>query len=178
MEKLLLHLCCAGCGVAVARELQAEFDVSLFFYNPNIFPETEHELRLGEAKRIADDSGLELIAGEYNHAAWLSLVKGHEADSERGGRCKICCLSRLEKTACQAIGKGHDYFASTLTISPHKDASAINEIGNDLAMKHDIKFLARDFKKRDGFKRSCELSKELGLYRQDWCGCEFSKKHE
>ncbi len=174
-EKLLLHICCMGCGAHIAGELKKNFRVTLFFYNPNIFPENEYNKRLGEAKKIAKKFNLKLIIGKYKHNEWLELIKGNEREPEKGKRCIICYHERLKETAVKAKEIGSDYFTTTLTISPRKDARAISEIGNGLADKYDIKFLDKDFKKQDGFKKTCELSRELGLYRQNYCGCEFSR---
>ncbi len=124
---------------------------------------------------MADEYKIRLLVGEYDHKIWLNRIKGHEQDPERGGRCVICCKDRLEKTARKAKRDNYDYFTTTLTVSPHKDAAAISRLGNELARQYGVKFLDRDFKKKDGFKKSCVLSKELGLYRQNYCGCEFSR---
>ncbi|MCK5061471.1 epoxyqueuosine reductase QueH [Candidatus Parcubacteria bacterium] len=172
--KLLLHICCAGCGAAIGRELKSDYQVTLYFYNPNIFPREEFVKRLEEAKRIAKDHKLNLISEDYNHAAWLEMAKGHENDPERGERCFICYKDRLKRTAAKAGGLGFTWFTTTLSVSPHKDAKAIINIGNNLAHKFSLKFLDKDFKKQNGFKKACALSKELNLYRQDYCGCEFS----
>lgn len=172
--KLLLHICCVGCGVAVMRELKGDYQVTLYFYNPNIFPAEEFNKRLMEAKRIASEFELDLIIEDYDHIAWLELVKGHEKDPERGERCLICYQDRLKRTAAKAKELAFGHFTTTLSVSPHKDAKAIIMLGNELASKYGLKFLDQDFKKQDGFKKACELSKELGLYRQDYCGCEFS----
>ena len=181
--KLLLHICCAGCGAYVSRLLKQGFNVTLYFYNPNIYPESEYKKRMEEVKNIAKKFGLNLIVGEYNHKKWLELIKGHEHDLERGERCLICYGDRLKSAvrvakdpAKSGTGKKFDYWTTTLTVSPHKDARAISRIGQELAKKYNVKFLDKDFKKQDGFKKSVELSKELGLYRQDYCGCEYSHK--
>ena len=172
--KLLLHICCMGCGAYIAGELKKKFRVALYFYNPNIFPESEHNRRLEEAKKIAKKLNLKLIIGEYKHNGWLELIKGFEREPERGERCVICYRERLEDAAKKAKEIGFDYFTTTLTVSPRKDARAVSEIGNELAGKYAVEFLDKDFKKRDGFKKACELSKKLKLYRQNYCGCEFS----
>lgn len=172
--KLLLHICCVGCGAFVSQLLAKDFQVTLFFYNPNIFPDAEYELRLRETKKIARILGFKLLIGEYDHEAWLKSVKGHEQDPEKGERCLICYRERLEKTAKLARQSGFSYFASTLTVSPHKLAKEINTIGEEIALKYGVKFLNRDFKKQDGFKQANALSAKLGLYRQNYCGCEFS----
>ncbi len=177
-SKLLLHVCCAGCGVYISQLLKKNYQVILYYYNPNIYPRSEYEKRLIEAEKIAKKYGLKLIKEKYDHKKWLKSVKGLEKELERGRRCLVCYKDRLEKTARVASGLGIKYFTTTLTMSPHKDASAINEIGNQLAKKYNLNFLAKDFKKQDGFKKSAAMSKELGLYRQDYCGCEFGKSHK
>ncbi len=171
---LLLHICCIGCGVYVSQVLQKEYNISLYFYNPNIFPLREYEKRLEEIKKVAKRYKIKVILGEYDHKKWREMVRGHEADPERGERCMICYRERLEESARYAHENGFDYFTTTLTTSPHKDAQAIMQFGKELAREYDIGFLERDFKKQDGFKKSSAMSRELGLYRQDYCGCEFS----
>lgn len=173
-HKILLHICCIGCGAFIARELKSDYKITLFFYNPNIYPEAEYERRLKETEDIANEFKLDLMIGDYDHEVWLEKVKGFEKEPERGERCRICYFERLGKTASMAAAEAYDFFTTTLTVSPHKDAKIINELGNELARKYGIEFLDKDFKKQDGFKKACKLSKELGLYRQDYCGCEFS----
>jgi len=172
--KLLLHICCVGCGVYIAQILKEEFEVVFYFYNPNIFPQDEYEKRLEETKKIAKEYNIELMVGDYNHDVWLGKVKGYEKEPERGKRCEICYQDRLENTASRADELGADFFATTLSISPHKDFSKISSIGKNLENKYKINFLDKDFKKQDGYKKSVELSKKLNLYRQNYCGCEFS----
>jgi len=171
--KLLLHICCVGCGVYISRRLKKRFRIILYFYNPNIYPVSEYNKRLAEAKKISKKLKLNLTIEKYEHDLWLRRVHGHEKDQERGARCLICYKDRLRKTAEMAAEKNYNYFATTLTTSPHKDAQAISKIGRELEKKYDIKFLDKDFKKQDGFKKSVQLSKELGLYRQNYCGCEL-----
>ncbi|MFH1522643.1 MAG: epoxyqueuosine reductase QueH [Patescibacteria group bacterium] len=175
-SKLLLHVCCAGCGVYIAKDLQKEYEVILYFYNPNIYSAREYDKRLKEANKIARKFRLKLTIGKYDHKEWLNKIKGHEKNLERGERCRICYRDRLESAAHMAKKERFNYFTSTLTISPHKDAKAISEIGKKLETKYGVKFYDKDFKKQNGFKKSVELSKELGLYRQEYCGCEFSKR--
>jgi len=175
-KKIFLHICCAGCGAFVSQLLAKNFAVTLFYYNPNISPTDEYARRVKNVQEIADKFKLNLIIENYDHSAWLKKIEGHEGDSEKGERCLICYRDRLETTAMIAEKNGFDYFTSTLTVSPHKLAKEIIAIGNELADKHDIKFLAQDFKKQDGFKKSLVLSKELGIYRQNYCGCEFSRR--
>ena len=173
--KLLLHICCVGCGVYVSQLLEQDYEVMLFFYNPNIWPAEEYGKRLVEAEKVAKQFDLAIIKGDYEHEEWFKEVRGHENDPERGERCLICYKFRLEKAFKKAEELNCDYLTTTLTTSPHKDALAINKIGNELAASYNIKFLNQDFKKQDGFKKSSALSRELGLYRQNYCGCEFSK---
>ncbi len=174
--KLLLHICCVGCGIYVSQLLKQDYKVRLFFYNPNIWPKEECEKRLAEAMRVAYDFKLELVQGKAEHDKWLEAVRGHEADPEKGERCLICYKFRLEAAAVMAKKLDCDYFTTTLTTSPHKDAKAINQIGEKLAAENGLKFLTQDFKKHDGFKKSAVLSRQLGLYRQNYCGCEYSYK--
>lgn len=172
--KLLLQVCCIGCGAYVSTLLKKDYRITLYFYNPNIFPEAEYHKRLAETRKFAKKLGLKLLVGKYHHHAWLDLVRGHEHEPEKGARCVICYRDRLTAAARVAKQLKFQYFASTLTISPHKMAAAISQIGNELSKEYKVKFLDRDFKKQDGFKKSVELSRGLGLYRQDYCGCEFS----
>jgi predicted adenine nucleotide alpha hydrolase (AANH) superfamily ATPase len=174
--KLLLHVCCIGCGAYVAQVLKEEYTVTLFFYNPSIFPREEYRRRKEETVRIADQLGLALLSTGYDHEAWLKLVRGFEQSREGGRRCLICYRDRLERTGELAVKKGFTHFGTTLTVSPHKLADKINNIGAELADKYGIGFISEDFKKQDGFKKACQLSHELKLYRQDYCGCEFSRR--
>jgi len=175
-KKLLLHICCMGCGAYVSKELiKQNFKVVLYFYNPNIFPEEEYNIRFNEVERIAKKFNVKYITEKYDHQDWLKKIKGLEQEPEKGKRCVICYYDRLEKTAQKAKELNFDYFATTLTVSPHKLADKISKIGNKLEKKYNIKYLDKDFKKKDGFKNACKFSKELNLYRQDYCGCEFSK---
>jgi hypothetical protein len=175
-QKLLLHICCVGCGVYVSQILKQDYDVILFFYNPNIWPKEEYEKRMEEAEKISKQFNLELIKGEHEHDKWLEAVRGHEADPEKGERCLICYEFRLQAAAAMAKKLNCDYLTTTLTTSPHKNAVAINEIGKKLAAENSLKFLSQDFKKQDGFKKSAALARELNLYRQNYCGCEFSRR--
>jgi len=175
LHKLLLHICCVGCGVYIAQVLKKEaYQVTLFFYNPNIWPESEHKKRLEEANRIARNLDIKIISINYTHREWLSSVKGLENEPEKGRRCLICYEDRLRKTAEVAKENNFDYFTTTLSTSPHKQSKKIIELGKKIADDYNLNFLDRDFKKQDGFKKSSEMSKKLGLYRQNYCGCEFS----
>jgi len=176
--KLLLHACCAPCSSYVIEYLREYFDITVYFFNPNIYPEQEYFRRLEEIKlfliNFGKDQKIELIYDEYKPAEYITCVKGLESEKEGGIRCDRCFDLRLSKTAGKAKDMHFDYFTTTLTVSPHKNAEAINSIGIDLSKKYDIKYLVSDFKKKSGFKRSLELSTEYGLYRQNYCGCEFS----
>jgi len=172
---LLLHSCCAPCLTHPLEELRKNFKVTIFFYNPNIHPHEEYEMRLTEAKKYCNEK-CEIIEEEYDPKLWFKLTKGLENEPERGKRCQTCYEMRLAKTAEVAVKRGFHVFATTLSISPHKNAEWLNEIGERLAEKFDIKYLAADWKKRDGFRRSVELSKKVGLRRQNYCGCIYSRK--
>ena len=176
---LALHACCAPCSSAVLMQLADVFDITVFFYNPNISPEAEFRLRLEEQIRLINEmlpgSGIRVEAGEYEEKEFYRRVKGHEKDPEGGERCGICFDMRLRKTAEFARQHRMDYFTTTLSISPLKDAQRLNALGGALAEEYGVKYLFSDFKKKEGYKRSCALSQEYGLYRQDYCGCVFSK---
>lgn len=157
------------------RELQAMgYSVSAYFYNPNIFPQEEHDLRLEEAKRLCAIEKIELLESENSHDEWLEKVKGHETDTEGGKRCDICFTLRLSETAQIAQENGFDAIATTLTISPHKNAVMINEIGHEMSGMYGLEFVDRVWRKEDGYKKSCEIAKDRDFHRQDYCGCEFS----
>lgn len=173
--KLLLHICCISCGAYVCETLVEDYDVVLFFYNPNIYPKEEYIKRLSTVNETAKKLNLKIIIGNYDHELWLDKIKGLEEEPEKGARCSICYLDRINMTAKFAKENNFDIFATTLTISPHKDSNKILNIGNNLSKNLCINFLEKDFKKKDGFKKSVELSCKLNLYRQNYCGCEFSK---
>lgn len=175
--RLLLHACCAPCSSYVLEYLASIFDITLFFANPNITPFKEYQKRLDELKRLVKEMKLDIDIKEdnYNADEFYAIAKGLENAPEGGERCKKCYRLRLEKAAREAKIGEYDYFTTTLSISPHKNAAWINEIGGELENEYSIKFLPSDFKKKNGYKRSIELSKQYGLYRQNFCGCEFSK---
>ncbi len=173
--KLLLHACCAPCSTACIERLKDYFDITVFFYNPNMDSEQEFLLRASEQARFCREIGVEAVIEEYNHDEFLSAVKGKENETEGGARCFICYRLRLQKTCDYALLNGYDFFATTLTVSPLKNAQKLNEIGFDLE-RDGVKYLPTDFKKKSGYLRSTELSKKYGLYRQNYCGCEFSKR--
>ncbi|MEE8167926.1 MAG: epoxyqueuosine reductase QueH [Candidatus Hydrothermarchaeales archaeon] len=175
-SNLLLHVCCAPCSTHVVQELKKNYRVTVYFYNPNIHPEREYSTRLEEMKRLSKEIGVQLEKCKYDPEVWFDATTGFEEEPEGGARCPICYRLRLDETARLAREKGFDCFATTLTISPHKDAQVINTIGEELVGKHGVSFYPADFKKKNGFKHSVELSKKHGLYRQDYCGCIYSKK--
>lgn len=176
--RLLLHACCAPCSSASLEYLVQYFDITLFFYNPNISSAEEFGKRLNELKRFTEEcpfaKGIKIISPEYNHLEFLNVVTGLENAKEGGARCEKCFRLRLNKTAEQAEKSGFEYFATTLTISPLKNAEKINLCGEG-AVVGNVIYLPTDLKKRERYKRSIELSKEYGLYRQSFCGCEFSR---
>jgi epoxyqueuosine reductase len=174
--KMLLHICCAPCSTHVIDVLKADYDLDGYFYNPNIHPENEYELREKEVQRYAESNNIKLIREEYDDEQWFKLTEGMDDMPEGDKRCEICFEMRLEKTAEYAKEHGYDIIATTLSISPHKNAQKINEIGSKVAKKHGVKFLEADFKKKGGFERSIQMSKQFDLYRQSYCGCIFSKK--
>ena len=179
-SKLLLHACCAPCSSAVLERLGNFFRISIFYYNPNITDEEEYKKRIAEIKKLIDlvDSKykIELIEGDYDPDKFFEMSKGLENEPERGKRCYKCYEMRLSETARIAEELGFDNFCTTLTLSPHKNSDWVNEIGEKLNKKYRVNYLYSDFKKKEGYKRSIVLSKKYGLYRQDYCGCVFSKK--
>ncbi len=176
-KRLLLHSCCAPCSSYVLEYIAKYFDLTLFFYNPNISPRSEFDFRLSELERFSCEAGYnaKIISPEYVPSEFFDRVKGYEDFPEGGERCRICYELRLEKTAEEAARGGYDYFCTTLSISPYKRSDWLNEIGLSLEEKYGVKYLCSDFKKKGGYKRSIELSEEYGLYRQNYCGCVYSK---
>jgi len=175
---LALHSCCAPCSSAVLERLNEAFRIVVYYYNPNISPEAEFSHRAEEQMRLATEMPLRdvsVVQGEYDPNTFFERVRGHEGDPEGGERCGICFEMRLRQTAEFARQIGADYFTTTLSISPLKNAKRLNAIGEALAEEYGIKYLVSDFKKKDGYRRSVALSEEYGLYRQDFCGCVFSK---
>ncbi len=181
IPSLLLHSCCGPCSSYVLEYLTKHFDITVFFYNPNIYPEAEYFKRLDTQKQLLERMSfvnpVSLIEGEYDPENYLAAVRGQEEYREGGARCSTCFTLRLDKTAELAKSKGFDYFATTLTVSPHKNAQIINTLGYDLSEKYDVRWLPSDFKKREGYKRSIELSKQYDLYRQEYCGCSFAMNY-
>ncbi|MFQ6084197.1 MAG: epoxyqueuosine reductase QueH [Candidatus Aminicenantia bacterium] len=174
--RILAHICCAPDALYVIQILKDNYQVSGYFYNPNIHPKEEYDLRLKETRNIADIINFELTEENYEKDKWFKMIEGFEQEPEKGKRCDICYAMRLDRTAKKAKEMGYDIFTTIMTISPWKKSAKINQIGRMLANKYKIKFLEADFKKKDGFKKSVELSKKYNLYRQDYCGCTFSRK--
>jgi len=174
--KLLLHVCCAPCSSEVIERLSKDYDVTGFFFNPNIHPDEEYLLRLHESRRFLTKMGLDMVEADYDPGVWHEQVKGFEEELEGGGRCEICFMHRLRTTAKTAKKLGFGAFTTTLTISPHKDSTVINDIGKKIAEEEEVSFVSEDFKKRDGFKKSIAHSIKHGLRRQSYCGCIYSKR--
>ena len=171
---LLLQSCCGPCSSYVLEYLTQHFDVTVLYYNPNIQPEAEYEKRLFYQREVLKHIPAKLIECTYDGAAFEKIAAGYEGEPEGGARCTRCFLLRLEETAKRAKAGGFDFFCTTLTVSPHKDAERINRIGGELGEKYGVRWLPSDFKKRNGYLRSIQLAKEFELYRQDWCGCGYS----
>ena len=180
VPSVLLHSCCAPCSSYCIEYLSQYFHVTVFYYNPNIYPDSEYYHRVKEQqefiKRFPAKYPVGFIEGDFNTQDFYKAAKGLENEPERGARCTECFKLRLGRTAEVAAEKGFDYFTSTLTISPMKDAALLNQIGSEMGEAHGVKWLPSDFKKKNGYLRSCELSREYGIYRQDYCGCVFSYK--
>lgn len=180
VSTLLLHSCCAPCSSYCLEYLANFFKITIFYYNPNIFPEEEYEKRVVEQQmfiqKLPTKYPVSFLSGNYDTKQFYDMVKGYETEPEGGERCFRCYELRLREAAIMAKEKGFDYFTTTLSISPHKNAMKLNEIGQSLAKQYEVSYLPSDFKKKNGFKRSTELAKEYDLYRQDYCGCAFSKR--
>ena len=184
-QKLLLHSCCAPCSTAVIERLISDYDITILYYNPNIYPEQEYLKRKDEEIRYIKifneknpNSNVKMLDCDYESEKFYEAVKGLENEKEGGARCPVCFKLRLQKTAELAKQNGYDIFGTTLTVSPHKNAGLINQIGESIENNLGIKFLQSNFKKQDGYKRSIELSKENNLYRQNYCGCEFALRKQ
>ena len=183
--KLLLHSCCGPCSTSVIERLVNDFKITVYYYNPCITERDEYEKRKKNQidfieafnKNTSSSDKIEFLEGEYEPESYLKLIQGLEGEPEGGGRCKVCFTQRLTATAAKAKELGMDYFTTTLTVSPHKNYEIISSIAKVLSEQMDIPYLDMDFKKKAGFQRSVQLAKEYGLYRQDYCGCVFSKRH-
>ena len=178
VPRLLLHVCCAPCSSAVLEYL-SQFAITLLYYNPNISPREEYDKREAELKRLVSEMELvhpvDLLPCDYDGQAFVEAARGLEGEPEGGARCEACFRLRLEYAAQEAARLHFDYYTTTLTISPMKNAPLLNQLGEEIGEKYGVAHLPSDFKKKNGYKRSVELSKEYGLYRQDYCGCAFSK---
>ncbi len=179
VPRLLLHSCCAPCSSYVLEYLSGYFSITLFYFNPNIYPPEEYEKRVEEQARLIEEQPhlypVTLLKGEYDPRRFFEAAKGHEKDREGGERCFRCYELRLREAAEMAAEGGYDYFTTTLSISPLKNAEKLNEIGEKAAEEFGVAYLPSDFKKKGGYQRSVELSREYGLYRQNFCGCVYSR---
>ena len=179
-KTLLLHSCCAPCSSYVITYLTNYFDITILYYNPNIYPYEEYTKRKNEQikliKKIKSKNTINILDCDYDNDLYNEQIKGLENEPERGNRCTICYQMRIEKTAVLAKKNNYDFFCTTLSVSPYKNSILINKIGKELEQKYNINWLYSDFKKKDGYKKSIELSKKYNLYRQNYCGCVFSKQ--
>ena len=178
--KLLLHVCCAPCSSYVLEYLNNYFDITVFYYNPNISSREEYEKRLNEERRFVKEypfPNVVVVNGEYDNDKFEETIKGLENEKEGGSRCLKCYRLRLEESVKYAEENNFDYFTTTLTISPYKNSNALNEIGGQLEKEYGVKYLYSDFKKKNGYKRSIELSHKYNLYRQNYCGCVYTMKN-
>ena len=182
VPSLLIHSCCAPCSSYVLEYLSEYFKITVFYYNPNIYPESEYTKRIAEQQKLIRDMEfrypVSFLAGKYDKEKFYEMAAGMEDLKEGGARCMKCYELRLSEAAGQAAAGGFDYFTTTLSISQMKNAQKLNEIGLRVGEEYSVKYLVSDFKKKNGYKRSIELSKEYGLYRQDYCGCEFSMRRD
>ena len=177
--KLLLHACCGPCSSAVLEKLCRYFEIAVLYYNPNTWPAEEYYRRGEELKKFvaaAHPLGVTVVEDRYDPQEFYSAVAGLENEPERGSRCTVCYRLRLEQAARYAADHGFDWYCTTLSISPMKDPVRLNELGTELGRQYGVPFLPSEFRKKDGYKRSLQLSAEYGLYRQDYCGCVFSKR--
>lgn len=180
VPKLLLHSCCGPCSTYCIQTLSEYFSVTVYYFNPNIYPPEEYACRAAEQKRFIEQFPVKhpvsFVEGPFEPKEFYDYIRGYEKEPEGGERCFLCYRLRLEKTAEYAKQNQFDYFTTTLSISPLKNAAKLNEIGGELAEKYDILYLFSDFKKKEGYKKSTEISREYGMYRQYYCGCVFSKE--
>lgn len=175
---VLLHCCCAPCATSVTERVIKTIKPVLYYYNPNIYPEAEYLKRRSELEKLARHFSLELISEPYDENEFLGAIAGFENEKEGGARCPVCFRVRLEKTAARAKREGLAAFCTTLTVSPHKNAAIVNAIGEEVAAARNILWIPSDFKKHNGYLRSCQMCRELDIYRQNYCGCRFSIARE
>ncbi len=176
LPTLLLQVCCAPDATVAIERMRPDYNITVYFYNPNIQPESEYKLRLEEMQRLASEMHVPCKIGHYDYKRWSELIRGMEPLPEGDKRCEICFKMRLEQTAQKAAAEQYDFFTTVLTVSPHKNAARINFFGREIGQKYNVKFIEENFKKKDGFKRSIELSRIYNLYRQNYCGCIYSKR--
>jgi epoxyqueuosine reductase len=176
LKHVLLHICCGPCATHVIETLAFEYAVTGYFCNPNLYPQEEYSRRLEAAIEVCARNNIPFVEDPPDHDEFLEAVRGLEEEPENGARCLVCYRLRLERAARAAAWSRCDYMASTLTVGPMKKAAVINPIGAGAAERNSVIFIEADWKKRDGFRRSCELSREMGIYRQHYCGCEFSRR--
>lgn len=176
MKRLLIHICCAPDATTGIERLASDWDSEGYFYNPNIHPGDEYKKRLDAMDELSRVMDFTFTEGRYDPEDWMVMVQGLEEEPEKGLRCEICIRERLRSTARFARDKGFDTFAAVLTVSPHKDAALVNRLGAEAGEEFGLEYIPTDLKKQDGFKRSVELTKQYGIYRQGYCGCEFSKR--
>lgn len=174
MKKLLLHICCGPCATSVIESLHGKFAVTGYFFNPNIHPDEEHTRRLAAAREVCEKMKTPFVVVEHEPESFFSAVRGLEDQPENGARCLVCYRLRMARAARFAAEHSFDVMASTLTVGPMKKAALINPVGHEEARRAGVEFLGADWKKKDGYRRSCELSREFGIYRQRYCGCVFS----
>jgi predicted adenine nucleotide alpha hydrolase (AANH) superfamily ATPase len=174
--RLLLHVCCAPDATVALERLQGMERLRLWFDNPNIHPSEEYARRMEAFLKLICHTGTDYQLGLYNPETWFEAVKGHELEPEKGERCRLCVSFRLKRTAEQAHQSGFDTIGTVLTTSPHKKTTMVHELGEAIARDFGLGYFSEDFKKRDGFKRSVELSRQFGLYRQNYCGCLYSMR--
>jgi len=177
-KSILLHSCCGPCSSACIDRLKEYFDITVVYYNPNIEPIDEYIHRKNEQVRLLKEWNIKYLDCDYDNDLWVDTTKYLTKELEGGKRCSVCFGIRLKYTANMAKRLGFDYFGTTLTVSPHKDSQLINKIGGSIGSNLGIKYLYSDFKKRDGYKKSCEFAKQYNLYRQDYCGCLYSKERD
>jgi epoxyqueuosine reductase len=175
--KLLLHVCCATCGAYVLELLKNDYQVTAYYYNPNIYPVEEYEKRFLEIQKYCQKNQIPFIEEKPDQDEWFAKIKGFEQEPERGKRCWLCYDMRLAKTAEYAKNHGFQFFGTDLSISPHKDAKKLNEIGKKLEKTFGLKYFEADFKKADGFKKAMAVSRQNEFYRQDYCGCIYSRQN-
>ena len=173
-EKVLLHSCCGPCSTAVIERLKADYDVTVFYFNPNIHPLEEYERRKIEQQKVCEILDVPYIEGDYNPDEFFAFGEPMADEPEGGKRCRECFYLRMSKTAALAQEQGFDLFDTTLSVSPHKNYDVISEVGRMIENEYSVRYLGGNYKKQDGYKRSIDLSKEYGLYRQNYCGCVYS----